>query len=256
MMLPEPANWRSRRGLTVVAVLSALGFAGFCAFWSVLMVSRQHLLTAAFVAACAIGFGLLALVAMRVRLLGQVTPRGFHTTQGTTVRSDALVEAMGAAACAALFVAGVLFVIYAPQRRLDISLTDGQRIFLPIGVLLVLGLLIGHYVVWRRYGTPRIQLNTTGLLFHAGLRPVEIHWGEIREIADQTPSGRSENGQPIVVHRIDAQPYVFDKAGGFTPNGAALYWMLRYCWLHPERRGELADGRALSRYLAGDFPAD
>ncbi|GAA1480977.1 hypothetical protein GCM10009624_14170 [Gordonia sinesedis] len=83
---------------------------------------------------------------------------------------------------------------------------------------------------------------------------MEIHWGEIREIADKTPSGRSENGQPIVVHRIDAQPYVFDKAGGFTPNGAALYWMLRYYWLHPERRGELADGRALSRYLVGDFP--
>jgi hypothetical protein len=45
----------------------------------------------------------------------------------------------------------------------------------------------------------------------------------------------------------------FRNAGGLVPNGAALYWMIRHYWLHPENRIELTDGRALERLRNEDF---
>lgn len=41
----------------------------------------------------------------------------------------------------------------------------------------------------------------------------------------------------------------------YAPNGAALFWMIRYYWLTPAARGELGNGVAVHRLRAGQFPA-
>ena len=42
----------------------------------------------------------------------------------------------------------------------------------------------------------------------------------------------------------------------YAPNGAALYWMVRHYWKHPEDRAELTDGRALERLRTEQFEAE
>ncbi|HJT95768.1 MAG TPA: hypothetical protein VJ777_28145, partial [Mycobacterium sp.] len=76
-------------------------------------------------------------------------------------------------------------------------------------------------------------------------------WDDITDITDEAPKKTSH--QPIVFGTRDAKPIVVNNASGYAPNGAALYWMIRHYWKHPENRDELADGRALERLRNEQF---
>lgn len=255
VVVQPPPNWNERRVFTFVAVFCATTVVVLCAAWSVLALSRKDWLTATFTTACGLGVGLIVVGAVRTRLLRRVTPRGYVSSEGTTLLSDRFNSLTAWFGFAAIFVAGAIFVVYVPQRKIDIALTDGQRIFFPIGVGLILILLGYQHLRRRRYGPAHLSIQPDGAWLETEFGRQWVAWTDVSQIVDRTPNGKSSSGHPIVVHRSGESPFVFEYADGYTPGGAALYWMLRHYWLNPGARDELTDGRALARFIDGDFPS-
>jgi len=44
-------------------------------------------------------------------------------------------------------------------------------------------------------------------------------------------------------------------ASAYAPDGAALFWLIRYYWRHPEARGELTNGTAIERLATSSVTA-
>jgi hypothetical protein len=76
-------------------------------------------------------------------------------------------------------------------------------------------------------------------------------WDDVTDVSDETANKNAR--QPISILMKDAKPILIQNASGYAPSGAALYWMVRHYWKHPEDRGELTDGHALERLRNEDF---
>lgn len=50
-------------------------------------------------------------------------------------------------------------------------------------------------------------------------------------------------------------PSVIAGASAYAPDGAALFWLIRYYWRHPEARGELTNGTAIERLATSSVTA-
>lgn len=51
----------------------------------------------------------------------------------------------------------------------------------------------------------------------------------------------------------DGHEEIISVADIYLPRGAALYWLVRHYWKHPEDRMELVDDRAAKRLRDGRF---
>ncbi|GAA1480978.1 hypothetical protein GCM10009624_14180 [Gordonia sinesedis] len=251
-----PPNWARRPVRTALTVGGSAAFGLLCGGWAARCFVQGDPLTGLTTLGFAAFFFGLSLQHARGALFRNVTPRGtVERASRVVLRPDRIGDGTLRAGMLLGAGGGLLFVILAPAGDLDISLTAGQRTFLPIGVGAVL-LMIGYTEVHRRRnGEPRVEMSPHGVVLVDSWSCSDFPWGEMVRIDDRTRSGTSQNGHPIVIATSD-RTHVFNDALSYTPGGAALYWMLRHYWLHPDHRDELTDGRALRRYLAGDFPVE
>lgn len=254
--LPAPDNWSHRLGVAVLlgSVLTLSG--ALCAVWVANLVSRGEYPTAAF------AIGLLPLISWLVLGLARVqTGRVYagvsYDSAGTDFRSSRAGTVSANICVSALIASGIIFVWFSRVGRIEIPMNGSQRIYYPIAV--------GALVCWLVYCLRRaivmgcwgyLKLSPHGFEVANVLHATAIgSWADVVNVVDEAPKGK--NGRcPAVMVMKDGPPQVINSLDTVWPHGNALYWMIRHYWLHPENRGELANGRAIERLRAQDFEVE
>lgn len=249
--LPHPPNWSRSVVRPVLGILFASAIAVFSLAQSVVAFSRGNFVAtvvAGGFALTTLSFlcGLAVLKLRSKRLIGTVDEHG------TSFRPDPLLP----------WLLGCSFVGGAISSGLVLLLGGACEIELPfaspgraseniyMSALFVI-CLIGVYALIVR-GRFYLRLTSTGLESADILHTRSASWDDITAIADTAV--QKHRYHPISFFVKDTQrPIEVNNASGYATNGAALYWMVRHYWLHPENRGELADGRALERLRTEDF---
>jgi len=177
--------------------------------------------------------------------------RASADSTGTILRPDRTLLALVFTALAAVIPSGILYCIYVPRGGVNISLSPGQRVFSPYLIgLLVLIAVWGLTSLAIRREAGHITLSPSGYeIISLGAKPVRGSWDNVVDITDSYKKAH----HPVVLVLRDGHPHVLKNASGFAPNGAAVYWMVRHYWHHPEDRVELTNGRALDRLRSEDF---
>ncbi|SRX95430.1 hypothetical protein [Mycobacterium shimoidei] len=253
-MLPKPEHWRDNT-VQLVPGFALFGGAGaFSAVWTVIFASRGDYLTAIITAGGTM-FVLGLVLAAGWTELERVTVRGICDSRGLMLRPDRVITALWVIAFVAAVPSGLLYVVFVPRGEVSISMTRGEQIFTPylvgFGLLFVV---VGLIALVVRRGPGYVHLTPRGFELADILFTYRGTWTDITDITDIAPN--KQKRAPIVIIMKTGPPHVYTGAKACTPGGAALYWMLRHYWLHPENRDELVDGRALERLHNEQFDAE
>ncbi|WP_234803665.1 hypothetical protein [Mycolicibacterium diernhoferi] len=243
--MTRPVHWRDRSVMIAFAlvVFAASGVAAVV--MTVDRLQRGEYLTAVITFGATVFCVSSAFLTARLRFMS-IPMRPDVGSAGTVLLPDSLTVGLVAAVFVSGLLAGLPYVIYVPQGAVDLSLSRGQQVFSPILIgLLVVFCLGGLIAIARRRGMGHLRLTAEGFEVVDVLFTRRGSWEDVIDVTDQTPDKNLRH--PIVLVVRDAKPIVINNASGFVPNGAALYWMVRHYWLHPENRDELEDGRALDR---------
>ncbi|GAC69208.1 hypothetical protein [Gordonia soli] len=253
--LGPPGRWSDKTKRFQISVVVFAGFAVLCVNWAVQTAVRGELMTTA--VAVGLGSFVVALTAnaVRVRFRRSVVPRATLSDDATVIRPDARCVRVLIIGCFGLIVSGTLFAILAPLNRIDLELSGGQRLVFTFVSAFAVCATVPWLIrsAWR--GGPRIDLSPEGVDFHVDGKGASFRWDDVVAIIDHIPNGKSNTGHPITIIGDSDRTYTFDGADSYTPGGAALFWFLRFYWLTPDGRAELAGGRAVERYLAEELPA-
>lgn len=155
------------------------------------------------------------------------------------------------AVCAAVFVIGVI------TDRLNVPLTADQRASFPI-MLAVCAVGCAYTIAvclagGRRYGT--LHLTPEIVTYTMGTRRVVFDWNDITSLTAQAPAFTNNWIQLIVVTFNNGRAPVRLDPRRFSIGDDATFWLLHFYADHPDSRGELADGRAITRIADGKlFP--
>jgi hypothetical protein len=180
--------------------------------------------------------------------------RATYDLNGTTLQSDPLTITLALVALFALIPSGTLYVIYVPRGSVDLPLDRAERIFSPI--LIGLGVAIaawGLIAFARRRTAGYLRLTPTGFELANLVLTQKGTWDEVVDITDEYSDKQGRH--PTVFVMKNGKPKVLKNTGGFAPSGAALYWMIRHYWKHPQNRDELTDGSAIERLRKEQFVA-
>jgi len=250
-LLPKPEHWRDRSLMLAFAILLFGASAVAAAVMTLDRVQRGEYLTAAITFGGSVFAVCATLAVVRGRFM-TLPLRSRPDPLGTVLLPDLVALWLVGMLSAAAIPSGLLFVIFVPRGVVDLPMSPGQRIFSPI--------LIGLLVVFAAGGLIAMTIRRGGghlRLTPDGFENVELHgsrkgtWNDVTDIVDQA-SDKSVR-HPIVFVMSNGKPIVIKNASGYAPSGAALYWMVRHYWLHPENRDELIDGRALDRLRNEQF---
>jgi hypothetical protein len=250
--LPYPENWKKWPVLAVLGLLMFVAGTVYSVAQAAMAIHRGDYIAATITGGLAVfTFGAVAsIVAVKLR---SSTLRGVSDSTGTTLRPDPVAMwflgiALVGAVCGAAF-----YVIFVPRGEVDIPFTtpgrEARNLSLMWGLLIIAASGLVALIVRRRSGYLRLAPNH---FENADIRHTQKRaWRDVIDVTDQAPKKPSH--EPIVFVMKDAKPIVVNNAGGYAPNGAALYWMIRHYWKHPEDRAELTDGRALERLRTEQF---
>jgi hypothetical protein len=248
----SPPNWTDKFAALVVVGVVMFGGGIVYSFAQTVVLVRHGSFGAAVTAGglvlCFSGF----LGAFCVTLLVSANRHADWNSAGTTVRVNpaiawlygiALLGGVLGSSCYLVFVSrGLADLPFAPSgggratRYLMISL-----LVLSVGGLIAL--LRTREPGYLRFGVDGIE--------HADMfRTRSARWEDIVDVTDKA-NKRARN--PIVFVVKGAKPIVVSNADRYGDSGAALYWMTRHYWQHPENRNELVDGRAFDRLRREQF---
>ena len=249
--LPQPAQWRDKDFFAVAGIALFGASAVVAALWTLQRLERGEYVTAAITAGGTVFSLCCALLAVRGRFMR--TPlRAKVDSTGTKLLPDVVSVILVVVLCVAAIPSGVLFVVFAPQGRVDLPISDGERIFEPILIgALVFFAAVGLIAMVRRRGTGHLLLTPDGFELVDVLFTQRGSWDNIDDVSDLAAVKQVRH--PVVLVMKDGKPVVIKNADGYAPNGAALYWLVRHYWLHPDNRVELVDGRAVARLRDQDF---
>lgn len=250
-MLPEPEGWQSGRRRLVWAVVGAVVICGWLLYCGIAATIRGHYLTTA-VVVCWLAPVMAAFGALVWTSSGRISLRANVDSSGTTVWPSSRVTRLLVAGLATFVPGGALFVVFAPRGAIDLPMSRGVQIFLPVamGFAMVLAL-VGVAAIWRRGGIGCLQLSPSGLDVANILSTKAIDWDDIGELHDH--SEKKATRKALVLSLRDGGEEVVEGLDLYTDGGVALYWMVRHYWRHPEDRHELTDSRALRRLEEGRF---
>lgn len=240
-----------------LAILCALLFGPLgmlSAVWAVVSIGRGEYLTAVVLLGFAI-FCLGFIIPFAKTVPGRVSPGGEYDDAGTTIRPDRGIDVPIQVSLLGLVVAGGLFAIFAPLGKLDIPVPEQMRLYLPFvgGVAAVAGAPISWRTL-RRGSSKYLRLTPDGLAIVQGWRPQSGDWAQVADVTDVAPSQSAPTSSAVVVVMSDGIALTLS-AASFTPDGRDLRELVRFYWLHPDRRDELTDGRAVKRLTDGRFAA-
>jgi len=248
---PKPENWRGRPALTALSLVFGFGATALGGWWSLVVLSRAEYATA-FVA---VGFStafLCAMSAITITKLGWVRARAVADENGTVVSIDRVVSALYSGTAILIIPCGIAALIFGFMGKLDLPVSgDRSQAFLALLVgFAVIGGISMVGALFARGGLGHVRLTPTGFEIAELRKSSGGSWANVQDVSDET-TGRTT--QPIELVMKDGSTHVINGAATYTPQGIALYWMVRHYWLHPEGRAELADGRAVERLRNEDF---
>lgn len=223
-------------------------FGVFCVIWTVIFLQRGELLSAV----VALGFAVFALglVAMLVIVASRnVVPRAACRTGSTTFRPDSRVDRCLMSSTVAVFLAMVVYAVFAPLGMLSIPVPSGdERYFIFISAA---GVLVGVFSVrqiLRQRGMSCLRMSFEGIEIGNTMSTARRSWNELAEVADRPRNGRKPTGTTYI-KTTDGTVRTLP-SDWYTPGGSELRQLVRFYWEHPEHREELADGRAVERLKA------
>lgn len=252
--LPQPPHWRDNR-TTILFGLVLFGCSGVAsAILGVLRLMSGSYLTAGILAGATVfcaGF-----TAAGVRsVFAQVALHATYDSKGTTLQVDPLTTTFALVSLIALIPSGTLYVIYVPRASVDLPLGRAERIFSPILIGLAVAIAVWGLIAFaRRRTTGYVRLTPKGFELANLVLTQKGTWDEIVDITDEYSDKQGRH--PTVFVMKEGKPKVLKNTGGFAPSGAALYWMIRHYWKHPENRTELTDGSAIERLRKEQFVAE
>jgi hypothetical protein len=228
------------------------GLVVLCAVTAVLLVNRDEYPTAAVVAGIALAFAGIEL-ALIVTLSGKVKPR-VHVSEGkTTIRPDVVVDRLLTWATVVGVCAIAVYAIFAPQGKIDLPLPYGsQRAWSIAAIVLTLTGVANILALFKRGGNSFQRLDPRGFELGQGLSTVRGEWDDVVEIS-QHRSGKSPPLRASLFVKFGDGKVRTQAVDSYTPKGKALRRLVRYYWINPDKRDELADGRATARLA--DFEA-
>ncbi|PEG39437.1 hypothetical protein CRI77_16165 [Mycolicibacterium duvalii] len=183
------------------------------------------------------------------RLVGEVEESGI------TFRADTVATVLLGFSFAGAAMTFGLLLVYRGRDGAPLPFSTADRLNQPavLSTLLVLSLLCVAAILV--HGRGRLRLTPMEIENIEVLAVRTASWDDVTDVTDTAPQFRG--GKAISIHIRDVRkPFAIGNASGYATNGAALYWMIRHYWLHPENRGELADGRALERLRNENFPIE
>ena len=251
---PEPGGWRARRNTVRWVLLGAVAISALIVFWGAAAMVRGHYLTTVVAFGWAF-FPLAAVAALMLASFGGTSLRADYDSTGTTVLPDRSFSVLFFTGLVVLIPSGVLFVIFVPRGEIDIPMSRGMQIFSPVLMAsAVLVAVFGLISAWRRGGVGYLRLTSTGIDNANIVFTKSIDWDDIVNITDTSQTKRTRKA--IVLCLQDGSEEVIEGADLYVPRGAALYWMMRHYWAHPDDRSELIDGRAVERLRDERFETD
>ncbi|MBJ7339779.1 hypothetical protein [Mycolicibacterium sp.] len=165
---------------------------------------------------------------------------------GTVVRIHPVI----AWCCGVALVGGLvgsfcyLFFVSRGLASLPFATPGGERVNRYLMITLLVLTVTGLVALLRSREPGYLRMGVDGIEHANMFRSRRARWEDILAVTDK-PDKRARN--PIVFVVKDAKQVVVPNADRYGSSGAALYWMARYYWKHPEARDELTDGRALER---------
>lgn len=241
----------SARAVTLSIVLTGLGV--LASIWAVVWLERESYLTALMILVLpiwAFGFAIYFLYAT----FGAAEPRTEHGAAGTVLRPDKIADISFIAATTAVFIAALLYLMFAPFGMIDYVPTGVMRVLVPAGCLsLVLFGAPTLYRIFRHGGGGLLRLDRGGFEVWNGQWGTYRRgtWDEIEQILDHPPKG-SKPFNEVIVFVLPKGRRAMLMADAITGNTAALREWVQFYWQHPEYRDELVDSRGLQRLDAGN----
>jgi len=247
----------SQMKMLPLAILGALFFGPLgvlCTVWAAISIGRGGYLTAV----VSVGFAMFCLgliIPFAKAVPGRLTPRGEFDDEGTTIRPDHGIDIPVQIAVLGLTVAGGLFAILGPLGMVDIPVPEQMRYAIPF--VSAIAAIMGVPILWRtlrRGSLQYLRLTPDGFVFVQGWRPESGDWAQVADVTDAAPSQTAPTPNAVVVVMSDESVMTLPGAS-FTPEGRDLRELVRFYWLHPDRRDELTDGRGLKRLSERRFAA-
>jgi hypothetical protein len=216
--------------------------------WAIIFAGRAELLSAI----VALGFAVftLGMVAMLVVVASRkVAPRVTCQDGATTFRPDRRIDLYLMASTIGVFIAMVVYAVFAPLDRLDIPTPRGdQKYYVAVcGAGAVIGVFSMRQIA-RQRGMSLLRMSVDGIEMGNTMTTARFTWAELTEVADRPRNGRKATGTTYISAdggRIRTFP-----SDWYTPEGHALRDLIRFYCEHPEHREELANGRAVERLEA------
>jgi hypothetical protein len=250
--LPLPTNWVSGfSALAKFGLVVCIGGVIYSAAQTVVALGHASFwaaLTAGGLTVCFFGF--VGTVSATV-LVSADRHAGWNST-GTTVRVNPAIAWFYAIALLGGVIGSSCYLFFVSRGVADLPFAapGGGRVnrFLMIS-LLVLSV-TGLIALLRTREPGYLRVGVDGIEHADMFRTRSARWEDVVEVTDKA-NKRARN--PIVFEVKGAKPVVVPNADRYGDSGAALYWMTRHYWQHPESRDELVDGRALDRLRREQF---
>lgn len=254
LRLPEPIGWSGGRPFLTVAVVAAFGVAGFYAYMGVQAATRGNLITAAVTVGWVVFLLAFSLAVLLVRL-GCTTAQTTSDTTGFTVWPDRRFSVLALVGLLASIPSCLLFAIAAPMGVIEFANTKAtQGIWAGSAAFAAIVAIVGLITAWRRGGIGHVKL-TPAMIENADIVNVKpFEWDTVIDVVDRAEKQKTRRA--VVLKLRDGGEEIINVADIYLPRGAALYWLVRHYWKHPEDRPELVDARAAERLREGRFDLD
>ncbi|MFS0896779.1 hypothetical protein [Mycolicibacterium litorale] len=240
--------------MALLGFLVCVGAALYSAAQAVIALRDNSPLAALTAGGLAVFFcGLVA--ALAITLLVSAGSHADWAGSGTTVRiNPSIAWAYGIGLLGGL-VGSTCYLIFVTRGVVELPFAaDGDGTvtrYLMVALLAISFVSLAALLRSREAG--HLRFSVDGIEYADMFRRRSAHWDDVVKITDEA-NRRTRN--PIVVGMRDGKQIVVPNADRYASSGAALYWMARHYWRHPEDREELADGRALDRLRKEQFEPD
>ncbi|MCG7607958.1 MULTISPECIES: hypothetical protein [Mycobacterium] len=249
--LPEPTRWRGGRWFLPLAGVVGFGITVVYAALGLTAATRGNFLTAM----VSVGWVVFLLTFLAsVLLVGSDRSEARITSDasGFTLLPDRRFTLLMLIGVVASIPSSAVFAVCAPLGLIEFADTRMlQTVGAGAAAVVVLTGVSGLVVAWRRGGVGHVKL-TPAMIENADILATRMfEWDDVMDVTDHAESRKSRRA--VVLRLRDGNEEIISFANIYVPRGAALYWLVRHYWRHPEDRMELVDSRALERLRGGQF---